>query len=77
MNAIFIVFASRTDEELGFLEIIRGNPVRAYAEGIYEVEQGALNVLDSLNIRYRMATEEEIAAHVPGRAVRNPVAAHL
>jgi hypothetical protein len=76
-NLTYIIFLSQADEERGFTLLMQRTPVHAYAQGIYGVDREVSRILDEQEVRYRQATQEEISGNVPGRAVRDPAAAHL
>jgi hypothetical protein len=71
-----IQFISETDEVNGFHLLATHSRLRGLPNGVYEVSQLALALLDQNSIRYKLLPPSQLAAD-DSQAIRNPLTVEL
>ena len=75
MHTVHIKFLTEDDRTRGFYELARRSRVGSLPGRVYQIPLEALQILDSLHVAYRRASDDEVKdAH---DQVRNPSAAVL
>ncbi len=75
MQTVYIKFLTEAERARGFFELAKHSRIGSLPGQVYQVPREAVQILETLHIDYRRATDEEVkAAH---DQVRNPSAALL